>query len=251
MIRDTRRLAGVLLLVIGAHGDLAAQEPGARAPLLAEGERYVTIDGVRHWVKVAGARHRTTPLVIVHGGPGGNLYNFERRPGPDLERFATVVYYEQRGSGRSEAPADTNAYSTAILVADLDALRDSLGLERIVPVGFSYGGELALEYALAHPERVERVIVSSPSTGDWDRMMRAHLAGFRAVAEGATADTVSRIARDSTLPLAARWDRVWGAVDGATEDLLGHVRRNDLVGDAVTVNVLRDGKPVELRLVLK
>lgn len=194
--------------------------PLARLPAqsLSDGERRITLNGVAHWVKIAGTRHHTTPIVVVHGGPGGNSYNFERRPGPDLEKFATVVYYEQRGSGRSAAPADTNAYSTALLVADLDALRDSLHLARIVPLGFSYGGELALEYALAHPEHVERVVLSSPSTGDWDRMFRTHIDGFRAVATGALADTVDRIARDTTLPLTARWERVWGAVDQATVD---------------------------------
>jgi proline iminopeptidase len=209
--------AAVLAAALCAPPAAGAQAP-PRPPVLADGEREVVIHGVRHWVKVAGARHRTTPLVVVHGGPGGNVYNFERRPGPDLERFATVVYYEQRGSGRSAAPADSNAYSTAILVADLDALRDSLGAGRIVPVGFSYGGELALEYALAHPARVERVVVSSPSTGEWERMMASHLDGFRAVTLGAAADSVARIARDTAAPLAERWERAWAAVDQATVD---------------------------------
>jgi len=65
-----------------------------------------------------------------------------------------VVYYEQRGCGRSASPKDPRAYSLSLLVADLDELRDALGLERIVPLGCSFGAEPAAEYALAHPIRV-------------------------------------------------------------------------------------------------
>ena len=74
------------------------------------GERFYTVNGIRHWVKVKGSEHKTTPIVVVHGGPGGNNYNFEQSPGPKLEKFATVIYYEQRGSGRSDAPADPKDY---------------------------------------------------------------------------------------------------------------------------------------------
>ena len=48
---------------------------------LTDGEYHATLDGVDHWYRVAGAAHHTTPLVIVHGGPGGNVYNFERTIG--------------------------------------------------------------------------------------------------------------------------------------------------------------------------
>lgn len=94
------------------------------------------------------------------------------------------------------------------------------GVERIVPLGFSFGGELALEYALAHPERVERPILEDPSTGDWSRMKRLHIEGFLAVARGATFDTVAAIAADTALPLDARWNRVWSAVDHETVNRL-------------------------------
>ncbi len=107
----------------------------------------------------------TAPLVIIHGGPGGHVYNFERTIGPQLEAFTTVIYYEQRGCGRSDQPLDPYTYSIEMLVSDLDELRQALGLDRINLLGFSFGGELALEYALAHPEHVERLIVQSPSLG--------------------------------------------------------------------------------------
>jgi proline iminopeptidase len=208
----------LLLLILGATSALQSQAPG-RAPALTDGEYRATLNGVEHWYRVAGAANRTTPLVIVHGGPGGNTYAFERTAGPGLERFATVVYYHQRGSGHSAAAADSNAYSVPILVADLDALRQRLGAERIDVLGYSFGGELALEYALAHPEQVRRLVLEAPSMSDWDRMRRAHLAGFLSVTTGAQHDSLAALAVGPE-PLEVRWARVWDAVDSRTVDRL-------------------------------
>ena len=114
--------------------------------VLRNGEGQVELNDITHWYRIAGAEHATTPLVIIHGGPGGNVYNFERTMGPKLETFATIIYYAQRGCGRSVPPQDPNAYSIPLLVSDLEMLRQKLGLVKMIPLGFSFGGELALEY---------------------------------------------------------------------------------------------------------
>lgn len=75
--------------------------------MLQDGVHDLNIDGIQHWCKVAGTAHNTIPFVIVHGGPGGNHYVFERTLGVRLEEYITVVYYEQRGCGRSDAPKMT------------------------------------------------------------------------------------------------------------------------------------------------
>jgi proline iminopeptidase len=128
-----------------------------------EGESFLEINGIDHWVKIAGVKNKTIPIVIVHGGPGGHAYNFERTPGPLLEEFATIVYYEQRGCGRSKAPADTTDYTIPTLIDDLDDLRHELLLEKMNLLGFSFGAELALRYTAVHPERVNKLILSSPA----------------------------------------------------------------------------------------
>jgi proline iminopeptidase len=192
---------------------------------LTNGENRVEVNGVGHWYRVAGAEHATTPLVIIHGGPGGHAYNFERTIGPQLEAFATVVYYEQRGCGRSDQPPDPYAYTLALLVSDLDELRQALGLDRINLLGFSFGGELALEYALAHPEQVERLIVQSPSLGRrageaglfTERMACVQLYGFQLVAYGEVARAVRDIMNTED-SLAARLEQVWQSVDTETID---------------------------------
>ncbi|WP_342598010.1 proline iminopeptidase [Psychrobacillus sp. FSL H8-0483] len=57
------------------------------------GEYLVDINGIKHWIKVEGKEHSTIPLFIIHGGPGGNLYTFERTAGPVLSQERTVIYY--------------------------------------------------------------------------------------------------------------------------------------------------------------
>ncbi|GAA5513784.1 putative aminoacrylate hydrolase RutD [Deinococcus carri] len=105
------------------------------------------------------------PLVFLHGGPGYNSYSFQELFG---ERLAgrRVVYLDQRGSGRSGPLADTEQGADMLdldtLVADLEALRDHLGAERIVPLGHGFGALVALEYARRHPERTARVVVVNP-----------------------------------------------------------------------------------------
>jgi len=94
-----------------------------------EGEVYLTLNEINHWVKIKGLENKTMPIIILHGGPWGNNYVFERTIGPLLEEFATIVYYEQRGCGRSYAAKDTNDYVMLTLINDLDELIKTLGVE--------------------------------------------------------------------------------------------------------------------------
>lgn len=191
----------------------------AQAKKLTNGEYRADLNGISHWYKVAGAENNTIPLVIVHGGPGGNNYNFERVAGLHIEKFATVVYYEQRGSGRSAAPKDENAYSIPILISDFEALRQSLGVSKIIPLGYSFGGELALEYAVEHPERVEKLILQAPTIGDWERTQRVQIKSFEAIASSEIAQKIRAIEREEKT-LEQRWGKIWDSVDTKTVDRL-------------------------------
>jgi proline iminopeptidase len=100
-------------------------------------------------------------IVAIHGGPGGEMNNIA----PDLEPLArrhVVIYYDQRGGGRSPVPRDVPVGWTEH-VADLEALRAAWGLRRMTIAGYSWGGLLALLYALDHVERVERLALVSPA----------------------------------------------------------------------------------------
>ena len=74
----------------------------------------------------------------------------------------TVVCYEQRGCGRSDPPPSADDYSLPLLVSDLDELRAALEIDRVVLLGYSFGSELAMEYALAHTKRVTRMVLQAP-----------------------------------------------------------------------------------------
>lgn len=94
-----------------------------------------------------------TPLLLMHGGLGLDHTAF--RPWLDpLARRCRLVFYDHRGNGRSSRPESLRGVTHETWVADADALRRHLGLERLVVFGHSYGGYLALEYALRHPHRV-------------------------------------------------------------------------------------------------
>ena len=97
------------------------------------------------------------PAAFLHGGPGTGCV-------PDHRRFFDpghyrIVLYDQRGAGRSAPLGETEANTTAHLVADLERLRGHLGIERWLVFGGSWGSTLALAYAQAHPERVSALVL--------------------------------------------------------------------------------------------
>ncbi len=102
------------------------------------------------------------PVVLLHGGPGGGTSPWQRRFF-DPARYR-IVLVDQRACGRSEPhasepDADLAAVTTWHLVADLERLREHLGIERWQVFGGSWGSALALAYAQAHPERVSELVL--------------------------------------------------------------------------------------------
>ncbi len=101
------------------------------------------------------------PTVVLHGGPGA--HHDYLLPGFDaLATGRQLIYYDQRGGGRSPVPRDA-AVGWQEHVADLEALRQVWGLEQLTITGYSWGGLLALLYATEHPDRVDRLALISPA----------------------------------------------------------------------------------------
>jgi len=92
------------------------------------------------------------PVVFLHGGPGSGCEPWHRRFF-DPARYR-IVLFDQRGSGRSTPHAGLEANTTADLIADIERLRELLGIGRWVVFGGSWGSTLGLAYAEAHPDRV-------------------------------------------------------------------------------------------------
>lgn len=133
-------LAALLLLLAGA---------------CVSARRVVTADGVRLWTT---SRGRGTPIVVIHGGPGMDHNSLAADLAP-LERHHRVIYYDQRGGGRSTL---SGQLSIDDHVNDLEALRRHYGLGKVTLLGHSFGPAIAALYAIRYPERVERMIFLGP-----------------------------------------------------------------------------------------
>jgi proline iminopeptidase len=130
-------------------------EPRTAAP---GRETVARVRGVDLFVRRLG---QGPPVVVLHGGPGADHEYL--RPGFDaLAQGHELIYYDQRGGGRSAVPREVPVGWTE-QVADLEALRQHWTLERLTIAGYSWGGLLGLLYALEHPGRVDRLALVSPA----------------------------------------------------------------------------------------
>lgn len=125
----------------------------------------VTDDGHRVYFETFG-NAGGVPLLYLHGGPGSGA-SVNQRAFFDRDLFR-VVFVDQRGSGRSrplaEDATDPSTNTTQHLIADCEAIRERLGIDRWVLAGFSWGTTLALAYAEAHPERCRGIMAALVTT---------------------------------------------------------------------------------------
>lgn len=99
---------------------------------------------------------RGQPLLLMHGGPGADHWTM--LPFRDLADWSTLVFYDHRCNGRSVgAPLSTMTWEN--LTADADALRQALGFDRWAVLGHSFGGHVALEYALRFPDSLSHLVL--------------------------------------------------------------------------------------------
>jgi pimeloyl-ACP methyl ester carboxylesterase len=241
-----------------------------------------------HVARVAFARKRDAFLMYLSGGPGGaGVYEmidvlFEL---PELARRYTVIGFDQRGTGasgllrcrelerdgrlRSTVAAEQCArrlgarrafYTTPDSVADMEAIRTAVGARKLTLFGISYGTELALAYARAHPDRVDRLILDSVVDPDEDdpfglagfRAMGPSLAslcpaGCRGVSADPGADLTALVARLRAAPLRGSWIDRRGRRHRGT---LRPIAIADLLYDSDYSPALRAGVPMAVRAAL-
>jgi proline iminopeptidase len=109
-----------------------------------------------------GPRMRERPVAMVaHGGPGGDHSGFKPGLSPLAEQMQ-LVYFDHRGqgrSGRADPAADPASFTLDENTADMEALRNYLGLGPVVSIGTSYGGMVAMAHAARHPDAVSHLIL--------------------------------------------------------------------------------------------
>ena len=119
---------------------------------------YFDVDGAG--LVPDGEEMRQRPvLLLLHGGPGGDHTSYKTQLAP-LRDVAQLVYVDHRGSGRS-GPCDPQTCTLEENIADVDALREYLGLERISVLGSSYGGMVAMGYAIRYGQRLANLVLSA------------------------------------------------------------------------------------------
>ncbi len=168
----------------------AAQKSAPLSP----GFHDVIINGVRLSYRVAGQK-RGTPVVFLHGGPGQGSQTFARFAGPPLERSNRMVYFDQRGSGRSEKHWKKE-YSIDLMVDDVEKLRRHLGAHQIAVIGHSFGTILALEYAARYPRHVSHLVLSG-TVVDFPAILDLSCARLEKVDPESYAKALERLPKDS------------------------------------------------------
>jgi proline-specific peptidase len=132
-----------------------------------EREGTIQVPGGRVWYRVVG--DGGIPLLCLHGGPG--MAHDYISPLADLADRRAVIFYDQLGCGRSERPDDASLWTLERSVAEVEAVRQALGLDRFHLFGNSWGGWLALQYTLDRKPNLASLIISS-SPPSVDRCVR-------------------------------------------------------------------------------
>ena len=129
-------------------------------------EGYVSFHGYNVWYRIVGDREEPGkfPLLCLHGGPGATHDYLE-----PLEAMAStgrrVIFYDQLGNGNSDHPHDPSMWTVELFVEELSVIRHALGLEHVHLLGQSWGGMLAMEYALTQPEGLSSLVIAdSPAS---------------------------------------------------------------------------------------
>jgi proline iminopeptidase len=122
-------------------------------------EGFVGRGDVRLYVRDVG---RGMPIVVLHGGPDFDHQYLL----PEMDRLAEsfhLVYYDQRGRGRSFSGRQPDDVTMATEVDDVERVRERFSFESIVVLGHSWGCLLAMEYAIRHPGRVSHLVLMNPA----------------------------------------------------------------------------------------
>ena len=194
------------------------------------------VDGHRVYWETCG-NPQGKPALVLHGGPGSGCTPWQRRLfDPGAYR---IILFDQRNCGRSTPHAsdldvDLSRNTTPHLIADIERLREQLGVERWLVLGGSWGSTLALAYAEAHPQRASEIVLFGVTTGrrseidwtfrgglsrffpeQWERLREGLPAADR---DGDVVEAYHRRLFDSDPEVRARAAEAWCLWESATPD---------------------------------
>ena len=120
---------------------------------------HISVTGGRIWYEITGHDREGMPLIVLQGGPGAS-HRYMRH----LESLADdrpVIFYDQLGSGKADRPTDSRLWTIERYVEELGQVVNELGVEEAHIIGHSWGGMLAVDYALAKPEGLVSIILDN------------------------------------------------------------------------------------------
>lgn len=191
-----------------AAGTDAAARPNERAdPFAPLTARHLPVgDGHEIYVETVG-RADGIAAVYLHGGPGSGCQPDHRRLFDPARHHA--VLFDQRGAGRSRPRGSREANTLPDLIADIEAIRETLGIARWLVVGGSWGATLALAYAQHYPQRVSGLGLRAVFLGTRAELEWAFGDGLRRIYPELHADFLSVLPREERgQPLDAYWRRI-------------------------------------------
>ena len=145
----------VLSLLVSCRQPAPSTTPGPRVS-----DGYVDAGGgVRLFYRMVGTGGDT--VVVLHGGPGFTMDYFADDLSPLAQRH-TLIFYDQRGSGRSSLVSDSASLDAQRFGDDLEVVRRHFGITRVTLLGHSWGAAVAALFAIRYPERVQRLLLVGP-----------------------------------------------------------------------------------------
>ena len=166
-----------VLVLAGMLANVEAQTNGSPTASTQVGE-LVRLHGKGIYVEVSGPAEAPV-LLYLHGGPGAGSYDFTTYQRERLSRYLRLVVIDQRGVLRSDTLAEDEALRLQDIIEDCEALRKHLGVKRWSVLGHSFGGYVAVRYALTYPKSVEKLLLENP-TFDLASSQRSLLRGAAA-----------------------------------------------------------------------
>jgi len=145
----------MLIISCGESAETISEKETANIEIT---EETATINGVNHFIRKMG---KGEPMLVLHGGPG----LFHDYLIPHFKKLAAnyqVIFYDQRGCGKTDFPADTSTISMDNYIEDVEGIRKYLKLDKVILVGHSFGAILAVNYAKKYSSNISKLILVSP-----------------------------------------------------------------------------------------
>ena len=186
--------------------------PQAYPPLAPTRSGMLRLDDLHTMYWEESGNPQGVPVLFLHGGPGSGTVPRQRQFFDPA--YYRIVLFDQRGAGKSTPLGETRNNTTQLLVADIERLRDMLGIARWLVFGGSWGSTLALAYGQAHPAAclgfiLRGIFLCTPAEVDW------FLHGMRWFFPQAHAKFVAHIPQDERGDLLAAYCRRLFSDDGA------------------------------------